>query len=145
MTIDTSPFSLFFNFSITQLFVGGISSIIELIRVFAMEILTKYFLSPVYIQTHGKYIQPAINAILLLSIGTGFIFCIKLVTKSSPETSEEDKTLMTLLIYGVVFSLIFVLLVFCCFYFLKIYAMKKQMFTNRFTESPKKSSGTSDL
>lgn len=129
MSIDASPFSLFFNFSITQLFVGGISSIIELIRVFTMDILTKYFLSPVYIQTHGKYIQPAINAILLLSIGTGFIFCIKLVTKTGSQTSSEDKTLMTLLIYGAVFSLILALLIFCSFYFLKIYTMRKQMYS----------------
>lgn len=62
-------FSLFFNLIISQLFINSIGSIIELIRIFTINILTKNILSARFVKNYGIYIQPIITSTLLFIIG----------------------------------------------------------------------------
>lgn len=121
MSSQLNASSLIINFSITQLFVGGIGSVIELIRMFTMNFLTKYVLSTEHIHKYGMYIQPAITAILLLSIGIFLSYAIKWWSNDD----DMETGITNILIFWILFSILASMLFFFIWYCYRLSKISK--------------------
>lgn len=112
-------FSLLFNLIISQLFIGAISSLIELIRIFALNILSNYILKEEYIQKYGIYIQPLITCILLIFIGMTVYYVMKWTTSDVCDQTDIVR-------YIIYFILIAILIGFFFFGFFYYYRIKRK-------------------
>lgn len=112
-------FSLLFNLIISQLFIGAISSLIELIRIFALNILSNYILKEEYIQKYGIYIQPLITCILLIFIGMTVYYIMKWTSSDVCDKSDFIR-------YFIYFILISILIGFFLFAFFYYYRIKRK-------------------
>ncbi|QKE44588.1 putative viral membrane-associated early morphogenesis protein [Yalta virus] len=113
-------FSLLFNLIISQLFIGAIASLIELIRIFAINILSRYILKEEYIQKYGVYIQPLITCILLISVGMIVYYLSKWT--SNPDTCDNT-AFIKYFFYFVLFGILIGFAAFIGFYY---YRLKKK-------------------
>lgn len=112
-------FSLLFNLIISQLFIGAIASLIELIRIFAINILSRYILKEEYIQKYGVYIQPLITCTLL--IGMGMI--VYYISKWTSNPDSCDNTMFVkYFLYFILFGVLFGFICFVGFYYYRLRA-----------------------
>lgn len=107
---DNGPFgecfSLLFNLIISQLFIGAIGSLIELIRIFAINILSRYILREEYIQKYGIYIQPLITCVLLVVIGMSVYYVMKWTNSDGCNTNDFVKYFLYFILFMILLGLI---------------------------------------
>lgn len=72
ITSESDCFSLFFNLIISQLFIGSISSLIDFIRIFFINLLRNAFQNKERFQKNEIYLQPIITSLILLILGIIF-------------------------------------------------------------------------
>lgn len=113
--------NLFLNLIISNLFTGSINALIELIRIFSTNILTKYIISENNVRQYGIYLQPAITCILLFSIGLTIFYFIQWTSNGEDLT---DSHLIIYIMYFFLFALIIVFVGTFVFYIFKIYKKK---------------------
>lgn len=118
-SFSNNCFSLFFNLIISQLFIGAIGCVIELIRIFAINILTKYFLKDSFIQKYGIYIQPIITGLLLIIVGIFIYYFYELVTNN--ETKCDKSSFISYFLFLVLFLVLIFFIGFTILGFWKIY------------------------
>lgn len=128
---DKDPFgeclSLLFNLIISQLFIGAISSLIELIRIFALNILSNYILKEEYIQKYGIYIQPFITCILLIFIGITVYYIMKWTSSDVCDKSDFFRYFIYFVLIGILVGFFF----FAFFYYYRIKQKEKSLNTGK--------------
>lgn len=110
-------FSLLFNLIISQLFIGAISSLIELIRIFTINILSHYILKEEYIQKYGVYIQPVITCVLLIGMGMVVYYLSKWTSSSD---SCDNTVFVKYLLYFILGGLLIGFILFILFYYYRL-------------------------
>lgn len=120
-------FSLLFNLIISQLFIGAISSLIELIRIFALNILSNYILKEEYIQKYGIYIQPFITCILLIFIGITVYYIMKWTSSDVCDKSDFFRYFIYFVLIGILVGFFF----FAFFYYYRIKQKEKSLNTGK--------------
>lgn len=123
-------FSLFFNLIISQLFMSAISSVIEFIRIFIVNILSKYILKEEYIYKYGIYLHPIISAVFLLLIGLSFYYLFYLITSDGKPCQSGD--LIKYLIYFVLIVVAVGIILFLIFYLYRIKKKTQQLYIKRY-------------
>lgn len=116
-------FSLLFNLIISQLFIGAIGALIELIRMIAINVLSRYILKPEYIQNYGIYIQPIITSSLLTLIGLFVYYISKWTTHDGCDNSDFFRYFL----YFVLVVIITILIILLFVYYYKITRKEKQL------------------
>lgn len=114
--------NLFVNLIISNLFTGSITSLIELIRIFSTNILTKYIISENSIRNYGIYLQPAITCVLLFVIGMSSFYFIQWTAGTG---DFEDSQLFVYLMYFFVAAITLAFVAMFIFYIFKINKEKK--------------------
>lgn len=116
-------FSFLFDLIISQLFIGAISSFIELIRIIAIKILSKYILKEEYIQNYGIYLQPVITCVSLTCIGVSIFYISKWTEGDNCNTFDIIKYF----IYFILICILFGFVLFFSFYYFRITQKEKSM------------------
>lgn len=114
-------FSLFFNLIISQLFSGGIGTIIELLRIISTNVLIKYFLKDSFVKKYGIYIQPVIQSILLFSIGILIFAMYEYLRKQKSICTNSE-----LIKFVIILILIFILIGIIIFVFFGLFRIWKK-------------------
>lgn len=119
-------FNIFFNLIISQLFIGAIASIIEVIRILTFNVLSKYIISEKNIRNYGIYIQPILTSILLFTIGYAIFYFTNILHISTCSSMN----IFSYLLFFVLLCILFVIIFFVCIYFYR-YFKKKNILENR--------------
>lgn len=122
-------FNIFFNLIISQLFIGAIASIIEVIRILTFNVLSKYIVSEQNIRNYGIYIQPILTALLLFTIGYIIFYFVNVLKISSCSSLN----IFSYLLFFILLCIMFVIIFFVGIYFYR-YIKKKNILQNRIKE-----------
>lgn len=119
-------FNIFFNLIISQLFIGAIASVIEVIRILTFNVLSKYIISEKTIRNYGIYIQPILTSILLFIIGYAIFYFTNVLKISTCSTMN----IFSYLLFFILFCLASVIIFFVIIHFYR-YFKKKNLLKNR--------------
>lgn len=111
-------FDLFLNLIISQLFIGCVGSIIELIRLFVMNFITKTFFSSNFIRNYGIYINPILTTLLLFILSISIYYTFDLVP---PDTNS---TIIYSLLFLFLISILFIFIIYFITLLIKSFTFK---------------------
>lgn len=105
-------FSLFFDLIISQLFMGAVSAIIEIIKTVTLKNFCKYFIQEEFLQKYGIYFQPTLTAFLFIMIGISMYYFSEWLKADRACHSSDIIKYFILFLIIVVISIIIVFLIY---------------------------------